>query len=126
MGAVWMGDEIKQFEGSCHCGAVKYNIQLNIERLLRCNCSICSKLGSLWAFGKKADMELTAGGLDSLSTYQFGAKKLTHNFCKNCGVETHADGIAPDGTPTVGVNVRTLDDMDLEGYEIFDYDGASL
>lgn len=124
-----MSDELKDYKGSCHCGAVKYKVRLNIERLLRCNCSICSKLGSLWVFGKSAEMEFSAGaaGVDEvLSAYQFGAKKLTHYFCKKCGIETHAEGISPDGTPTVGVNVRSLDGLDLQAFEIFDYDGASL
>lgn len=121
-----MKAEIKTYEGSCHCGNVKFTIDLAIDGLLRCNCSICTKTGALWAFAPKADVNLLTDE-SAFGNYQFGAKRLTHHFCKTCGVETFTSGENPaDGTPTVGINVRSFDEFDLKGYPIQDYDGASL
>ena len=36
-------------EASCHCGAVRLEIAQRPERLTSCNCSICRRLGALWA-----------------------------------------------------------------------------
>ena len=119
-----MGDELGTFGGSCHCGDIKFNVKLNVSSLTRCNCSICSKLGALWAFAPKSEMVLLTDQ-NAFGSYQFGDKTLHHHFCKNCGIEAFAEGEAPDGTPTVGINVRCLDDFDISGIPISDYDGKS-
>ena len=119
-----MGDRIETVEGSCHCGDVKFSVKLNLSSLVRCNCSICSKLGALWAFAPRSDLVPLCE--DSVyGDYQFGQKTLQHHFCKNCGVEAFAEGQAPDGTPTVGVNARCLDDIDISEIPVSDYDGRS-
>ena len=47
---------------------------------LKCNCSICTKLGAVWAFAPKAKFALKSGELDQ-GDYQFNKMKLHHRFC---------------------------------------------
>ena len=38
------------FHGSCHCGAVQYDVELALEGLITCNCSMCGRSGSIMTF----------------------------------------------------------------------------
>ena len=39
----------------CHCGAVEaeINIPEKLEKVIRCNCSICKRKGGHYVYGKK-------------------------------------------------------------------------
>jgi len=113
------------YSGSCHCRAVSFTVDLDLEQALQCNCSICSKLGAVWAFAPRAKMTLRSGA-EALGDYQFGKKTLHHRPCRRCGIESFAQGVAPDGTPTVGVNLRCLDGVEVEKLSPRQYDGRSL
>lgn len=117
--------EAKSYSGSCHCGAVAFDVDLDLSGALKCNCSICSKLGAVWAFAPKSQFKLKSGEA-SLGDYQFGKKRLHHRRCTVCGIETHAEGAMPDGTPTVGINLRCVEDVDVEALSPKLWDGRSL
>ena len=37
------------YKGSCHCGAVAYEVEGDIQGVIMCNCSICHRKGApLW------------------------------------------------------------------------------
>jgi hypothetical protein len=116
--------EEKSYEGGCHCGAVRYRVSLAIEQAITCNCSICQKTGTALAFAPAASFTLLRGD-DVLTDYQFGRKKLHHLFCSRCGIRSFARGARPDGTPTVAINVRCLDAIDLDAVPKRHFDGRS-
>ena len=115
----------ENYKGSCHCHAVTFTVDLDLSGALQCNCSICGRLGAVWAFAPKAKMTLTSGA-DSLGDYQFGKKHLHHRHCKKCGIETFAEGVAPDGTATVGINLRCLEGVEVDKLKPKQHDGRSL
>lgn len=117
--------ETKSYSGSCHCGAVSYEVALDLSGAVKCNCSICSRLGAVWAFAPRSALALKSGG-DALTDYQFGKKHLHHRRCAICGIETFAEGTMPDGTATVGVNLRCIDGMDVDKLPARPFDGRSL
>ena len=45
---------------TCHCGAVKVQVPRKPRSLTSCNCSICRRYGTLWAYYKDADVQLIA------------------------------------------------------------------
>ena len=113
------------YNGSCHCQAVSFTVDLDLAQALQCNCSICSRLGAVWAFSPKSKMTLKSGA-DMLGDYQFGKKHLHHRTCLRCGIESFAEGVAPDGTPTVGINLRCLEGVEVEKLTPRQHDGRSL
>jgi hypothetical protein len=117
--------EEKTYTGGCHCGAVRYRVAMKLEGAVTCNCSICSKTGTMLAFVPAAKFELTAGA-DALTDYQFGKKKIHHLFCSRCGIRSFARGAMPNGDPIAAVNVRCLDDVDLGALRLHPYDGRSV
>jgi hypothetical protein len=113
----------KSYSGSCHCQAVTFDVDVDLDQALQCNCSICSRLGAVWAFAPRAKLNLKSGKLDD---YQFGKKRLHHRHCPQCGIETFAEGTAPDGTATVGVNLRCLEGVEVDKLKPRQHDGRSL
>ncbi|MSP94276.1 MAG: GFA family protein [Alphaproteobacteria bacterium] len=80
--------------GGCHCGNVRFDVEMTIDTLMACNCSICSKRGYLLAFTPEKNFTLLSGA-DSLTDYQFGKKNIHHVFCKTCGVSAFRTGRSP-------------------------------
>jgi hypothetical protein len=116
---------MKTHHGGCHCGNVRYDVQMDLGEVMQCNCSICSKTGSLLAFTSDDRFELRSGS-DDLTDYQFASKNIHHLFCEKCGVRSFARGKGSDGKPMVAINVRCLEGVDLEKLKVKAFDGASL
>ena len=107
----------QHYEGGCHCGAVRYEAELDLEKgTLRCNCSLCSKSRAWFAFTPADKFQLKSGG-DEAIQYRWtppGREQpnLTYHICSTCGVRTHAEGMDPKGQHTVAVQVATLEGTD--------------
>lgn len=99
--------------GSCHCGAVKFNVEGEPEQAIECNCSHCSRKGFLLWFVPRGDFTVTAGE-DRLRDYTFNKHAIRHRFCEQCGTQPFAYGAMPDGAEIAAVNIRCLDEVDLE------------
>lgn len=111
--------------GSCHCGAVRYEVDLDLSKpVIACNCSMCGRSGTLLSFVPASQFTLLSGE-QALSDYQFNKHAIHHLFCKTCGIKPFARGKTQDGTPTVAVNVRCLEGVDLEALTIRTVDGKS-
>jgi hypothetical protein len=118
--------ETKTYEGSCHCGAVKFTVTMEPPaKAYACNCSLCKRAGWLLAFAPASGFHL-ASGEGELTDYQFNKKKLHHTFCKTCGVRSFSRGPSHDGSPTVAVNLRCLADFDATALPVQAFDGAKL
>lgn len=115
----------RSYSGGCHCGDVRYETTVDLGSVMSCNCSICQKIGALWAFVKPDQFALRSGE-DCLTDYQFSRKTIHHLFCKECGVESFVRGQMPDGSDVVGVNVRCLDGVDIATLDPKPFDGRSL
>ena len=117
---------MKTHDGGCHCGSVRFRVQLDDNQALACNCSMCRRMGWLLTFVQATSFELLKGD-DAVTDYQFGKKHIHHLFCATCGIRSFARGENPDGGgETFAVNLRCLDDLDLSTLQIQEFDGASL
>lgn len=118
--------EMRTYKGGCHCGAVVYEVDLALEHAVSCNCSICSKRGLLLAFAPAERFRLLAGE-DALSDYRFNTHKISHVFCKTCGVESFAAGEVPGtGARMAAINLRCVEGVDLDALPVKRFDGASM
>lgn len=114
------------YTGSCHCGKVKYEAELEPGPAIECNCSICSRKGYLLWFTPRNKLQIVSGE-DHLSTYTFGPHIIKHQFCSNCGCAVFGIGKTP-GTDSemAAINVRCLQGVDLDAVERKPFDGRSL
>lgn len=116
---------MKTHTGGCQCGAVRFEVETQVSDVISCNCSRCGKLGALLAFAPKSSFKLLQGE-ESLTEYRFNKHVIHHLFCKTCGIEPFAYGVGPDGVETAAINVRCVDDIDLENLNVQKFDGKSL
>jgi hypothetical protein len=97
------------YRGSCHCGAVTFEADLDPAQAGSCNCSICTKKGAVHQRVTQDRFRLLSGQ-DDLQLYQFNKKIARHQFCSHCGIHTFANPrSAPD---QVVINLRCLDEFD--------------
>lgn len=110
-------------QGSCHCGAVKFEATFELPFGTRCNCTICTKTMYTGAMCKPDGFRLLAGESE-LSGYAWGHKVATRYFCKHCGIHVFGRGHLPElGGDYVSINVNVLDDVDPNTLGVVHWDG---
>ena len=111
------------YAGSCHCGAVRFEIVTDFTELTTCDCSICKRKNALMVKVHERDLVLLAGE-DALTAYQFHTLTATHYFCKVCGIYPfHRKRVTPDH---FGINVYCLQGFDPAGIPQRATDGAGM
>ena len=107
---------LKTYTGSCHCGALKFEADLDLtQSTYRCNCSICSRTRFWPAVAKEGGFRILSGE-DQLTKYTFNSHKNHHYFCKHCGVRAFGVGNDTPMGKIFGVNVGCL--AQLTGKEL--------
>lgn len=112
------------FSGSCHCGAIQFQVWVKDFTVVSCNCSICQKKGFLHLIVPPEQFELLQGA-DFLQTYTFNTGTAKHHFCKTCGI---APFYRPRSHPNhYDINLRCIDTEPLETllqhFELQPFDG---
>jgi hypothetical protein len=115
-----MASEMKNLEGGCHCGRVRFRVMADLDRITSCNCSICTKKGILHLIVSPEQFELLRGK-DHLTTYEFNTRTAKHTFCRVCGI--HPFYVPRSDPDKIDVNVRCLDDIDLDALSPKRFDG---
>jgi len=94
----------------CHCGLIEAEINItNIDKTIKCNCSICKRKGAVMSMVKNEDFKIIKGK-ENLKLYKFHSKIAKHYFCNNCGIYTHHN---PRSNPLLtGFNLGCLDEID--------------
>ena len=108
--------------GSCHCGRVSFQLADQPESLMDCNCSICRRVGALWAHAPVSSVKISSPD-DSTITYVHGDRTLALHTCNTCGCTTHWIGLQSNGD-RMGVNCRMCEPADILGIQIRTFDGA--
>jgi hypothetical protein len=119
---------LKTYHGSCHCGAVKFEADLDLtQNTYRCNCSICRRT-RFWAAVAKEDGFRLLEGESELTQYLFNTMKNQHYFCRHCGVRAFGIGTETPIGKMYGVNLGCLSDVtdeELSRLSVTYVDGAS-
>jgi hypothetical protein len=97
-------------DGSCHCGAVRYEADIDPARVRICHCTDCQVLsGSAFRIAvptDEKDFRLTAGKPKIyLKTSESGARRA-QAFCAECGTAIYATSVG-DGPKTIGIRAST-------------------
>jgi hypothetical protein len=109
-------------QGGCHCGRVRFRVTAELDGVTECNCSVCAKKGFLHLIVAPENFTLVKGE-GELATYQFNTRTARHTFCRTCGV--HAFYTPRSDPDKIDVNVRCLDDVDLSGFSLKQFDGRN-
>jgi hypothetical protein len=116
---------MKTHTGACHCRKITYTVDLDLSQpVIECNCSHCAVQGALLQFTPLSSFEQTGGEAET-KEYRFNKHVIGHYFCSECGIEPFGKGKDKDGSDTVAINVRTIDDVDLAALTRMPWDGKS-
>jgi hypothetical protein len=113
------------YKGSCHCGKVAFQVEGDFREGLACNCSMCSRKGSLLAFVPRDKLQLLTPET-AADTYTFNKHFIRHRFCPECGIHPYAEAADKAGKPTAAINLRCLENFDLSKLAIKEFDGRAL
>jgi len=113
------------FTGSCHCGAISFEVDGEIDSGLACNCSICSRRGSLLWFVSRPSLRLKTRE-SAASTYTFNKHVIRHRFCPKCGIHTFGEGTDPKGNAIAAINLRCIENLDLSNVPVRNFDGRAM
>lgn len=113
------------YQGSCHCGRVAFEVEGEIKEAMACNCSICQRKGSLLWFVPREKLHLLTSDA-AANTYTFNKHVIKHRFCPVCGIHPYGEGTDPKGKPMAAVNIRCLEGIDLSAIPVQQYDGRSV
>jgi hypothetical protein len=113
------------YKGSCHCGKVAFEVEGEIKSALACNCSICSRKGSLLWFVPRDKLRLKTPE-EAAGTYTFNKHVIKHRFCPTCGIHTYGEGVDPKGNRMAAINLRCLEGVELASIPVNNFDGRSL
>jgi len=109
-------------EGGCHCGGVRFRVEVEAFVASECNCSMCAMKGMFHLIVQPERFTLLKGA-DLLSVYSFNTHVAKHRFCRVCGIHPF---YTPRSDPDkVDVNIRCLDGDAWRRFSIHGFDGRN-
>lgn len=63
---------------------------------------------------------------ENASTYTFNKHLIRHRFCPQCGVHPYGEGTDPKGSAMAAINIRCLENVDVESVPVMKFDGRAL
>lgn len=106
---------------SCHCGAIRLEVDAELNDLRQCNCSTCRRFGAIHWYVDSATVHL----LDqkrSMTTYVWKEVHEGHLFCSTCGTSIMRTGY-PDGT--IALNACCIEEVDIYELDVEQFDGRT-
>ncbi|EJZ22181.1 GFA family protein [Rhizobium sp. Pop5] len=96
--------------GGCHCGAIRYQAEIDPERVSICHCTDCQRLtGSAYrvtAPARPGSFNLVSGEPKAYTKYGDSGGLSRQFFCPNCGSPLYRAG---DGGGAIGIRIGGID-----------------
>lgn len=109
-------------EATCHCGAVRIAVEDPPGAVTDCNCSICRRYGTLWAYYSPKVVRFMQPK-DATDIYMWDDKSIEFHRCKNCGCVTHWAPVDAS-VDRMGINARLMEPAVLSQVRVRRLDGA--
>ncbi len=109
-------------EGACHCGAVQWRFDGMPEGATACNCTLCRRYGTLWAYDFEGESIRVSG---PTQIYLRGKNWIQFHFCRTCGCVAYWRAQMPDdaGRRRIAVNLRLTEPEPIAQIPIDHFDG---
>lgn len=112
-----------ELKGACHCGDVRLTLPSRPPKATRCNCSLCRRVGAVWAYYEFGTVTIRA--ILKIPTATCRATDAAHRALQDLR-RRHALGTAGAQfrQPHHGVNLNNFDPALLAQVEVRQFDGA--
>jgi hypothetical protein len=107
---------------SCHCGAVRLEIDVPPSEVTECNCSICRRYGVLWAYYKPEQVRVLPPDPPT-GPYVWNGRTTEFHHCLTCGCVSHWSATDRE-RDRMGVNARLMEPQILASARVRHLDGA--
>jgi len=122
MPAAKASDVVLAIEGTCLCKAVRVGAVRVPAQVTQCNCSVCRRYGTLWAYYKRTEVVVEAArGI--LVTWRAKRGGLRFLRCKGCGCVACWDAPSRGSDRRLGMNTRLFDHVAMADVPIAVLDG---
>jgi hypothetical protein len=112
------------YQGSCHCGRVRFEVDALLDHVRVCDCSICRKRGAL--IHRVSDDQLRMlTPLEDMTLYSWNTHTARDYFCPGCGILPFRRPRTAEAA-VWGINVRCLEGVDLDAIPIKRVFGSRL
>lgn len=107
--------------GSCHCGAVGWEFDGLPDSATACNCTVCRRYGTLWAYDYEGEGIRVTGPTEA---YVRG-DSIGFHFCPRCGCVAYWRGLELDarGRRRIAVNLRLTEPEPVARIPIRHFEG---
>jgi len=104
------------------CQTVQLGVRGLPRQVTQCNCSVCRRYGTLWAYFQRSAVSITAprGALENYAVRKGGLKFVR---CRTCGCVICWDAPGKGRDQRMGVNTRLLDEARMADVPIKVLDG---
>ena len=109
-------------EGYCHCGSVSWHFDGRPEWATACNCTVCRRYGTLWAYDYDGEKVRVSG---QTRAYVRGDRSMGFHFCPDCGCVAYWLALAAneDGRRRIAVNLRLAEPEQVGDIVVDHFDG---
>ncbi len=111
--------------GHCHCGAAHWTLKGDPGPATACNCTLCRRYGTLWAYDYEGERITVVGPTTSYVRSNKSDPALEILFCPTCGCVLSWRGkrLDKDGRRRIAVNLRLADPEAVAHLPIDHFDG---
>ncbi len=111
-------------EGTCHCGRTGWRFDGMPESTTACNCTMCRRLGTLWAYDYEGERITIRGETTSYVRRDMTAG-LEIQFCATCANVVCWRGLTleDDGKRRIAVNLRLTEPGPIAALPIDHFEG---
>ena len=112
-------------EGSCHCGAAGWTLKGDPGTVTACNCTLCRRYGTLWAYDFEGERINLRGSTTSYTRVGKADPALEILFCPTCGCVISWRGlrVSEDNRRRIAVNIRLASPDEVASLPVDHFDG---
>lgn len=112
-------------KGTCHCGAAHWTMEGDPGSITACNCTLCRRYGTLWAYDYVDERIRIAGPMRSYTRAEVAEPALEILFCPTCACVLAWRGLrsGSSGRTRIAVNVRLAPPEAVANLPIDHFDG---
>ena len=112
-------------KGTCHCGASGWTLTGDPGSITACNCTLCRRYGTLWAYDYENERIRMTGPTTAYRRVGKETPSLEIHFCPTCGCVLAWRGLKLDEARRrrMAVNVRLAPPDDVADLAIDHFDG---
>ena len=114
-------------KGTCHCGAVEWQLDGDAGSITACNCTVCRRYGALWAYGWEGERIRISGATAVYTRHERENPFLVFHFWPRCACVLAWRTVQPDadGRRRIAVNVRLAPPDEVAELPIDHFDGLN-